>query len=78
MVIFLQNTYKRHSLSHLALDKMAAILADNIFRCIFVNEKFYILNKLWMKFAPNGPTDKNPALVYIMVWRRIGDKPLSE
>ena len=25
-----------------------------------------------------SPIDNNPALVYIMVWRRIGDKPLCE
>ena len=31
-----------------------------------------------MKFVPKGPVDNNPALVKIMAWRRIGDKPLSE
>ena len=31
-----------------------------------------------MKFVPKGPIDNNPALVEIMAWRRIGDKPLSE
>ena len=31
-----------------------------------------------MKFVLKGPTDNNPALVEIMAWRRIGDKPLSE
>ena len=25
-----------------------------------------------------GPIDNDPALVQIMAWRRIGDKPLSE
>ena len=35
MVIFL--------LTHLPLDKMAAILADNIFKCIFLNEDVRIL-----------------------------------
>ena len=25
-----------------------------------------------------GPIDNNPALVYIMAWPRIGNKPLSE
>ena len=29
-------------------------------------------------FVPNGPIYNNPALVQIMAWRRIGDKPLSE
>ena len=36
---------------------------DDIFRCIFVNEKFCILIKISLKFVPKGPTDNNPALV---------------
>ena len=52
--------------------------ADDIFRCIFVNEKFCIFIKISLKFAPNGPIDNNPALVQIVAWCRIGDKPLSE
>ena len=42
---------------------MAAILADNIFRRSFVNEKFCILIKNSLKFAPKVPIDNNPALV---------------
>ena len=52
--------------------------ADDILRCIFVNEKFRILMKLLLKFVPMGPFDSNPALVQIMAWHRIGDTPLSE
>ena len=37
--------------------------ADDIFRCIFMNEKFRILIKISMKFVPNGPINNNPALV---------------
>ena len=37
--------------------------AEDIFRCIFVNENFYILIKVSLKFVPKGPIDKNPALV---------------
>ena len=50
----------------------------NTFICIFVNEKFCILVKISLKFVPTGPIDDNPALVQIMAWRRIGNKPLSE
>ena len=53
-------------------------LEDDIFRCIFVNEKFCILIKTSMKFVPTGPIDNNPALVQIMAWHRIGDKLLFE
>ena len=38
--------------------------ADDIFICIFVNEKFGILIKISLKFVPRGPVDNNPALVY--------------
>ena len=36
---------------------------DDIFKCIFVNEKNYILIKISLKCAPKGPIDNNPALV---------------
>ena len=38
-------------------------LADGIFRCIFVNEKVCILNKISLKFVASGPVDNNLALV---------------
>ena len=50
----------------------------DIFRCIFMNEKFCILIKISLKFTRKGAIDNNPVLVQIMAWRRIGDKPLSE
>ena len=36
---------------------------EDIFICIFVNEKFYILIEISLKFVPKRPTDNNPALV---------------
>ena len=45
---------------------------------IVLNEKFCILIKISLKFVPKGPIDNNPALVQVMAWRRVGDKPLSE
>ena len=52
--------------------------ADDIFRCIFVNEKFWILIKISLKCVPRGPIDNNQTLVQIMTWRWIGNKPLPE
>ena len=52
--------------------------ANDNFRCIFVNEKFRILIKIALKFVPQGPIDNISALVSIMAWRQIGDKPLSK
>ena len=37
--------------------------AENIFRCIFANEKFCILIKFSLKFVPKGQIDNNSALV---------------
>ena len=50
--------------------------ADDISRCIFLNEKFYVLIQISLKFVPK--LTKNPALVYVMASRRICDKPLYE
>ena len=52
--------------------------ADDIFRCIFLNENVWILICISLKFVPKVPIDNNPSLVQIMAWRRGGDKPLSE
>ena len=56
---------------------MAIILADDIFKHIFLNENVRILIKILLRFVRKGPIDKKLALVQIMVWRRSGDKPLS-
>ena len=52
--------------------------ADDIFKCILLNENVLIPNKISLKFVPEGPINNIPALVQIMAWRRPGDKPLSE
>ena len=52
--------------------------AHDIFRCIYLNEKFCILIRISLKFVPKGSIDNNPGLVKIMAWRLIGNKPLSE
>ena len=52
--------------------------ADDIFKCIFLNENVYFSNKILLNFVPKGPINNIPALVQIMAWRRPGDKPLFE
>ena len=52
--------------------------ADDIFKCIFLNENVWIPIKIALKFVPKGPINNIPALVQIMPWRRPGDKTLSE
>ena len=53
-------------------------LADDIFKCIFLNGNVWILIKISQKFAPMGPINNILALVQMMAWRQPGDKPLSE
>ena len=65
------------SLTHLSLNKMAAILPDNIFNCIFLDENVWILLKISLKFVPKVRNNDIPALVQIVAWRRPSDKPLS-
>ena len=54
------------------------LLADNIFKLIFLNENDRILIKISLKLVPKGPIDNKPALVQVMAWRRTGDRPLPE
>ena len=65
-------------LAHRARDKMAVILTDDDFICIFLNENFWILNTISLKYVPLSLTYNTPWLVQIMGCHRTGDKPLSE
>ena len=53
-------------------------MADDSFKCIFLNENVLISINISLKFVPKGPINNNPALVQLMAWCRPGDKPLSE
>ena len=57
---------------------MAAILADDNFKCIFLNENDRIPIRIPLKFVPRSLIDNKPALVQVMAWCRIGNKPLPE
>ena len=52
--------------------------ADDIFKCIFLNENARIWPKISMMFVPKVRINNIPSLVQIMAWRRPGDKSLSE
>ena len=47
---------------HLSLDQMTAI-SQTFSDEFFVNENFYILIKISLKFVPKDPVDNNPVLV---------------
>ena len=57
---------------------MVAISQNDIFKCIFLNEKVWIPLKISLTFVPKGPINNITTLVQVMAWRRPGDKPLSE
>ena len=57
---------------------MAAILADNIFKCIVSNENDRISIQISKKFISMSPIYNMQELVQVMAWRCTGDKPLSE
>ena len=52
--------------------------ADDILKCIFLNENVWISIEISLKFVPKGPINNITALVQIMAWHRPGDKPISE
>ena len=57
---------------------MVAMLADDIFKYIFLNENDRILIQISLKFVPKSPIDNKPALIQVMAWQRIDSKPLPE
>ena len=57
---------------------MATILADDIFKLIFLNENSKILIEISPKFVPRSPIDNKLALVQVMACHQFGTKPLPE
>ena len=55
---------------------MVAILADDKFECISLNDNDKIRIRISLTFVPRGSIE--PALVRVIAWRRTGDKPVSE
>ena len=75
-VLFLHIT--RQSLNTLRPRQNGRHFADDIFKCIFMNENVWIVIENSLNFVPKGRINNIPALVQIMGWRRRGDKPLFE
>ena len=53
--------------------QMAAILADDNIKCIFLNENYRIPILISLKYVPWCPIDNKSALVQVMACRRRGD-----
>ena len=60
------------------LYKMAAILADDNFKCIFLNKNDVIPIQIALQIITRSSIDNKSALVQVMAWCRTGGKPLSE
>ena len=54
---------------------MATILAEDNFTGIFLNENDRILIQISLKFVPRNLIDNMPALVQVMAWCWLGNKP---
>ena len=52
--------------------------ADDILKCILLNENLWIWKKISLKYVPYGLIGNMTALVQIMAWCHTGDKSLSE
>ena len=50
--------------------------ADDIFRCIFLNENFSISKKIPLQYVPYGLIDNMAASVQIMAWCRTGTEAM--
>ena len=57
---------------------MAAILADDIFKCIFLNDNDIISIQISLKVVHMNWFDKKQALVQVMAWCRKDDTPLPD
>ena len=53
---------------------MAAILADDIFKWIFLNENVCISITISLNFVSRGPFKNIPALAQIIASRQLDDK----
>ena len=52
-------------------------LIDDEFKLAY-NEGLCILIQIWLDFVRKGPIDNKSALVQVMAWQWMGDKPLPE
>ena len=57
---------------------MAAILADDSFNCIFLNENVRISIQFSLKFVLKGPIDNISALVLVMVCRLLPEPMVTQ
>ena len=69
-----------HNINTLRPRQNGRHFSDDIFKCIFLNENVWISISILLQFycKSKGSIRNIPALVQLMAWSRLGDKPLSE
>ena len=77
-IVYCDNKIILTSLNTLRLRQNGRHFPDGIFKWIFLNGNIWILIKISLKFVLRGSINNIPALVQIMAWCRLGNKPLSE
>ena len=60
IVCNIQQAQYKPWLTHLPMDKMAAILANDIFKCVFLNQYFIIPIQVSLIFVPMSPVCQRP------------------
>ena len=65
------------SINTLRLRQNGCHFTDDVFKCIFLNENFQIVNNMSLKCVPQGLID-NISLVLVLGWCQSGNKPLYE
>ena len=60
----------------LRLRQKSRHLANDIFKCIFFNEKFWISLNISLKLVPMGPIDNNPPLVRKIAWCQTRERSI--
>ena len=63
---------------HIEAETSCHHFADDIFKCIFLNENVWISLQISLKFVRNVQINNITALIQIMAWHWPGNKPLSE
>ena len=75
---WLRALHRMGSLStHRGKNKKGRHFANDI-SCALYWENICILIQVWLKCVPMSPLNDLSALVWVMAWRRTGDKPLPE
>ena len=49
---------------------MTAVSVDDIFKCVFMNENFFISIRISLKFGPKCLIYCKSALIQVMAWRQ--------